>query len=94
MGVVIRAKLDMAVQRTMRIVLLPLMNMWTQRGSSLPGFSQRSRADVPRRKSWQSASGSGSGSFHARPRGVCCKVRGTLISAAWAGFAGRLRGGW
>jgi hypothetical protein len=28
----------------------------------------------------------------ARPFGVCCTIRGTLIVAAWAGFAGRLRG--
>jgi hypothetical protein len=37
------------------------------------------------------ASGSGSGSFHARPFDVCWTIRGTLIVAVWAGFA-RLRG--
>ena len=39
-----------------------------------------------------SPSGSGSSSFHARPRGVWWTIRGTLIVAAWAGLAGRLRG--
>ncbi len=35
-----------------------------------------------------SASGSGGGSFPALPRGVCCTIRGTLISAAWGGLRG------
>jgi hypothetical protein len=35
---------------------------------------------------------SGGGGFHALPCGVCCTIRGTLIVAACAGFAGRLRG--
>jgi hypothetical protein len=39
-GVIIKAKPDMVAQRIMRIVLLPLVNMWMQRGASLPGFSQ------------------------------------------------------
>ena len=38
------------------------------------------------------ASGSGSGNFHALPLGVRWTILGTLISAACAGFAGRLRG--
>jgi hypothetical protein len=39
------------------------------------------------------ASGSGGGAnLHALPFGVCWTIRGTLISAACAGFAGRLRG--
>ena len=34
-------------------------------------------------------SGVNSGSFHPLPRGVCWTIRGTLIEAACAGFAGR-----
>ena len=40
-----------------------------------------------------SGSGSGAGSLHALPLGVIWTIGGTLISAACAGFAGRLRGG-